>query len=233
MARYLMLGFVAAAVGASAFWMSSRSFAEPAAQVPAPLMDEAPRSHLETAVVAGGCFWGVQGVFQHVKGVSEALSGYSGGSRANAHYDMVGTGQTGHAESVRITFDPRVVSYGKILQIYFSVATDPTELNHQGADTGTQYRSTIFAANQEQRKIAQAYIAQLDKAHVFEAPVVTTIEPFRAFYPAEGYHQDFATLHPEDGYIAANDLPKIEALRQYFPALYRPHAKLVGATPSE
>jgi peptide-methionine (S)-S-oxide reductase len=231
--RHLILGLGAAALASTAFFATSHSFAGPATHVPAPMIDESSRPHLETAVVAGGCFWGVQGVFQHVKGVTQALSGYSGGSKANAHYEIVGTGQTGHAESVRITFDPRVVSYGKILQIYFSVATDPTELNHQGADTGTQYRSTIFAANPEQRKIAAAYIAQLDKAHVFDAPIVTTIESFRAFYPAEGYHQDFATLHPDDGYIAANDLPKIDALRQYFPALYRPQAKLVGASASE
>src|ERR1700761_3169572 len=173
MSRYLLLGFAAATLGVSAFWASSRSVAEPAAPVPAPVTDEAPRSHLETAVVAGGCFWGVQGVFQHVKGVSEAISGYSGGSKENAHYEIVGTGQTGHAESVRITFDPRVVSYGKILQIYFSVATDPTELNHQGPDTGSQYRSVIFVADPAQRKVAEAYIAQLDKAHVFDAPIVT------------------------------------------------------------
>ncbi len=226
--RHLILGFGAAALIAAALWSNTHSYAAPAARVPAPLVDEAPRPHLETAVIAGGCFWGVQGVFQHVKGVNEALSGYSGGSAANAHYELVGTGETGHAESVRISFDPRLVSYGKILQIYFSVATDPTELNHQGADVGSQYRSTIFAADDAQRKVAAAYIAQLDKAHVFDAPVVTTIEPFKAFYPAEAYHQDFATLHPDDGYIAENDLPKIEALRRLFPALYRPQAKLVG-----
>ncbi|MEI9915495.1 MAG: peptide-methionine (S)-S-oxide reductase MsrA [Methylovirgula sp.] len=176
----------------------------------------------------------MQGVFQHVKGVSEAISGYSGGSKANAHYEIVGTGQTGHAESVRITFDPRVVSYGKILQIYFSVATDPTELNHQGPDTGTQYRSTIFAANPEQGKVAAAYIAQLDKGRMPSTHRLSRQSNRSGrSNPAEGYHQDFATLHPDDGYIAANDLPKIAALRQFFPALYRPHAKLVGATASE
>ena len=226
--RHLYLGFGAAALIAAALWSNSHSYAEPAARVPAPVMDEAPRAHFETIVVAGGCFWGVQGVFQHVKGVSEAISGYSGGSKANAHYELVGTGQTGHAESVRITFDPRIVSLGKILQIYFSVATDPTELDRQGPDTGTQYRSGIFVSNGDQRKVAEAYIAQLDAAHVYGAPIVTTVDPFRAFYPAEGYHQNFATLNPDNGYIAENDLPKIEALRQFFPALYRPQAKLVS-----
>jgi peptide-methionine (S)-S-oxide reductase len=227
MSRYLILGCGAAALVGAALWSTSHSFAEPMARVPAPMVDEAPHAHLETAVVAGGCFWGVQGVFQHVKGVSQALSGYSGGSKADAHYEIVGTGQTGHAESVRITFDPSVVSYGKILQIYFSVATDPTELNHQGPDTGTQYRSVIFAADEAQRKVAEAYIAQLDRAHVFGAKIVTTVDPFKAFYPAEGYHQNFAALHPDNGYIAVNDEPKIAALRAFFPALYRPHAKLV------
>lgn len=226
--RHMVLGFGAAALVAAAFWSNSHSYAEPAARVPAPLADEAPHAHLETIVVAGGCFWGVQGVFQHVKGVAQAISGYSGGSKANAHYELVGTGETGHAESVRITFDPRVVSYGKILQIYFSVATDPTELNRQGPDVGSQYRSVIFAANDAQRKIAQAYIAQLDRAHVFGAPIVTAVDSFRAFYPAEGYHQDFATLHPDNGYIAENDLPKIAALHELFPGLYRAQAKLVG-----
>ena len=226
--RHMILGFGAAALIAGALWANSHSYAEPAARVPAPRADEAPRAHLETIVVAGGCFWGVQGVFQHVKGVNQAISGYSGGSRANAHYELVGTGETGHAESVRITFDPRIVSYGKILQIYFSVATDPTELNRQGPDVGSQYRSVIFAADATQKKIAEAYIAQLDKAHAFGAPIVTRVDSFRAFYPAEGYHQDYATLHPDNDYIAENDLPKIEALRRLFPALYRPQAKLVG-----
>jgi len=224
----MVLGFGAAALIAAAFSLNSHSYAEPAARVPAPLADEAPHAHFETIVVAGGCFWGVQGVFQHVKGVTQAVSGYSGGSKANAHYELVGTGETGHAESVRITFDPRVVSFGKILQIYFSVATDPTELNRQGPDVGSQYRSVIFATSDSQKKVAQAYIAQLNKAHVFSAPIVTAVDSFRAFYPAEGYHQDYATLHPDNEYIAENDLPKIAALQQFFPGLYRPQAKLVG-----
>jgi peptide-methionine (S)-S-oxide reductase len=217
-------------IAGGALWLSPRSHAEPAARVPAPVVDAPPQAATETAVVAGGCFWGVQGVFQHVKGVRQALSGYSGGSAANAHYDLVGTGQTGHAESVKITFDPRVISYGQILQIYFSVATDPTEFNRQGPDVGSQYRSEIFAADARQRKVAQAYIAQLDHAHVFAAPIATTIGALQGFYPAEDYHQNFAALHPDNGYIAANDLPKIDNLRRLFPALYRPRPKLVGAT---
>jgi peptide-methionine (S)-S-oxide reductase len=216
-------------VAATALWANSQSYAAPMKRVPAPVTDQAPHGHLETIVVAGGCFWGVQGVFQHVKGVTGAVSGYSGGSRANAHYQLVGTGLTGHAESVRITFDPKVVSYGKILQIYFSVATDPTELNHQGPDTGSQYRSEIFAADDSQRKVAAAYIAQLDQAHVFGAPIVTKVGTLKGFYPAEGYHQDFAALHPDYPYIVYNDRPKIAALRADFPALYRAEPKLVGA----
>jgi peptide-methionine (S)-S-oxide reductase len=222
------LGLGALALLAAAFWPAVRGSAEPAVRVPPPVIDEAPGLDSETAVVAGGCFWGVQGVFQHVKGVSQAVSGYSGGSRQTAAYELVGTGQTGHAESVRISFDPRIVSYGKILQIYFSVATDPTELDRQGPDTGSQYRSVIFAADDEQRKVAQAYVAQLNKTGIFGQPIVTKVDPFKGFYPAEGYHQDFATLHPDNGYIAENDLPKIEALHRMFPALYRPQAKLVG-----
>ncbi|MDR3407610.1 MAG: peptide-methionine (S)-S-oxide reductase MsrA [Methylovirgula sp.] len=228
--RHLIFGFGAAAlIVIGALWSTSHGSAEPAMRVPAPAVDEPPQAESETAVIAGGCFWGVQGVFQHVKGVTQALSGYSGGSAANAHYDLVGTGETGHAESVQITFDPRVVSYGQILQIYFSVATDPTELNRQGPDVGSQYRSVIFAANGRQRKVAAAYIAQLNRAHVFDAKIVTRVDPFKGFYPAEAYHQDFATLHPDNGYIAENDLPKIDNLRRLFPALYQPQAKLVGA----
>jgi len=202
--------------------------------VPAPAADEpAGQATSETAVLAGGCFWGVQGVFQHVKGVTRAVSGYTGGEQGTAHYEMVGTGETGHAESVQITFDPRQITYGRILQIYFSVAHDPTELNHQGPDVGTQYRSTIFPANAEQTKVAKAYIAQLDQAHVFDAAIVTTIEPGRNFYPAEDYHQDFLTRNPDYPYIVYNDLPKIEALKRLFPELYRADPVLVmAASPS-
>ena len=168
-------------------------------------------------MLAGGCFWGVQGVFQHVKGVSSAVSGYSGGESSTAHYEIVGSGKTGHAEAVSITFDPNVISYGRILQIYFSVAHDPTQLNRQGPDRGTQYRSTIFPANPEQAKIAKAYIDQLNQAKVFDDAIVTTIEPDRQFYPAEDYHQDFLTLNPNYPYIVINDLPKIEDSKTLLP----------------
>lgn len=211
--------------GGAALWPAARGAA--ATTVPAPAIDEPNTANSETAVVAGGCFWGVQAVFQHVKGVSEALSGYSGGSKNAAHYELVGTGETGHAESVRIRFDPRVISYGKILQLYFSVATDPTELNRQGPDIGSQYRSEIFVANDAQKRVAEAYVAQLNKSGVFSRPVVTRIDPLTGFYPAESYHQNFATLHPDDGYIAYNDLPKLDALRHLYPDLYREKPVLV------
>jgi peptide-methionine (S)-S-oxide reductase len=171
----------------------------------------------------------VQGVFQHVDGVSNAVSGYAGGAADTAHYEMVGTSRTGHAESVKVTYDPSRVSYGKLLQVYFSVAHNPTQLNYQGPDYGTQYRSTVFAANDEQKKIAEAYIAQLDKAKLFEGPIVTTIETGKTFYPAEGYHQDFLTLNPTYPYIVYNDLPKVAALKQLFPDLYRDKPVLVMA----
>jgi peptide-methionine (S)-S-oxide reductase len=193
-------------------------------------LDETDRTATtEVAVLAGGCFWGVQGVFQHVAGVSAAVAGYAGGAAETAHYEEVGTGATGHAESVRVTFDPRHISYGHILQIYFSVAHDPTELNYQGPDTGKQYRSTIFPITHEQADIARAYITQLNQAHTFKAPVVTTIETGRAFYPAEAYHQDFLTRHPTNPYIVYNDLPKIKALQRLFPDVYRADPVLVAA----
>jgi peptide-methionine (S)-S-oxide reductase len=183
-------------------------------------------------VLAGGCFWGVQGVFQHVDGVTSAVSGYAGGRADTAHYQMVGTSTTGHAEAVRVTFDPRRVSYGRILQIYFSVAHDPTELNRQGPDIGTQYRSAIFPTNSEQQHVAEAFIAQLNQAHVFDLPIVTKIEPDRDFYPAEDYHQDFVTRNPTYPYIVINDLPKIENLKRLFPDLYRSNPVLVAAAAS-
>jgi peptide-methionine (S)-S-oxide reductase len=205
------------------------SSAENAVKVPAPATPSEETSAVsEKVVLAGGCFWGVQGVFQHVKGVIEAVSGYSGGTKVKPSYEEVSTGTTGHAESVEITFDPRVVSYGKILQIYFSVAHNPTELNRQGPDEGTQYRSEIFFTNDHQKEIATAYIAQLDAAKVFSGPIVTRVEPLTAFYPAEGYHQNYATLHPEQPYIAFNDLPKISNLSHLFPELYRGKPKLVA-----
>ena len=207
---------------------TSAGLAETAVMVPPPALTEQTMAATEKAVLAGGCFWGVQGVFQHVKGVKNAVSGYAGGAAAFAQYEMVGTGVTGHAEAVEITFDPQVVSYGTLLQVYFSVVHNPTELNRQGPDSGTQYRSTIFAESESQKAVAADYIKQLGDAKVFAAPIATTIETGKTFYPAEGYHQDYATLHPDSRYIATFDLPKIEALRKLFPNLYRPEAQLVG-----
>jgi peptide-methionine (S)-S-oxide reductase len=175
----------------------------------------------QTAVFAGGCFWGIQAVYQHVKGVSEAVSGYSGGSAATAEYEIVSTGQTGHAESVQVTFDPAQISYGQLLKIFFSVAHDPTQLNRQGPDEGTQYRSAVFYGSEEQKHIAESYIAQLQEAKVFPRPIVTQVVPFKAFYAAEAYHQNYATLHPNNPYIAINDAPKVEHLRQQFASLYK------------
>ena len=196
--------------------------------IPPPSVDLAETGSTATAVFAGGCFWGVQGVFQHVVGVTNAVSGYSGGAAETATYEQTGSGTTGHAEAVEITYDPSVVSYGDLLQIYFSVAHNPTQLNYQGPDRGSQYRSTIFAANDEQAATAQAYIAQLDGADLFEGPIVTTIEPLEAFYPAEQYHQDFLTLNPTWPYIVVHDLPKIAALKSIFPEVYRDEPVLVG-----
>jgi peptide-methionine (S)-S-oxide reductase len=203
--------------------LQPRSGAATSIMAPAPNVDEpTSASAPETAVLAGGCFWGVQGVFAHVKGVSQAESGYAGGDAATAHYETVSTGSTGHAESVRITYDPSQVTYGQLLQIYFSVAQDPTELNRQGPDVGTQYRSAIFAQDATQQRVAQSYIAQLTEAAVFPGPIVTSVVPPRAaFFPAEGYHQDFFNLNPSNAYIVANDVPKVDGLRQLFPALYR------------
>jgi len=195
--------------------------AESAVLVPPPAVDEpAAGSGAETAVLAGGCFWGVQGVFQHVKGVKSAISGYTGGSAGDAHYEDVGSGTTGHAESVQVAFDPKVVSYGEILRIYFSVAHDPTEKNRQGPDVGTQYRSAIFPRDAAQQKVAQEYIAQLNAANVFARPIATTIEPGKTFYRAEDYHQDFLVHNPTYGYIVYNDLPKVENLKRLFADRY-------------
>jgi peptide-methionine (S)-S-oxide reductase len=207
------------------------SAAQEGRAIPAPAHDAAAgTAPSEVAIFAGGCFWGVQGVFQHVAGVTSAVSGYAGGDEANAEYDKVSTGTTGHAESVRVTFDPRKISYGRLLQIYFSVAHDPTELNRQGPDHGTQYRSAIFPTDAAQADAAKAYIAQLDQAHAFDAAIVTRIEPGRSFYPAEAYHQDFLTRNPTYAYIAINDMPKIENLKRLFPDLYRAEPVLVAAT---
>jgi len=196
--------------------------------VPAPIVDEPKSATSETAVLAGGCFWGVQGVFQHVKGVTEAESGYTGGTVANPSYEDVSTETTGHAESVRITYDPTQVSYGQLLQVFFTVVQDPTQLNRQGPDEGTSYRSAIFAQNATQQKVADAYIAQLGKAGAFSGPIVTKVEPKGAFYPAEAYHQNFLNANPSYPYIARYDIPKVDGLKQTFPALYRDQPVLVG-----
>jgi len=198
--------------------------------IPAPASDAAPSQQpIEIAILAGGCFWGVQGVFQHAAGVTNAVSGYAGGEGATAQYEQVGGGSTGHAEAVQVTFDPRKISYGQILQIYFSVAHDPTQLNRQGPDAGTQYRSAIFPTSEEQVSVAKAYIGQLNQTRIFSAAVVTKIEPGRAFYPAEAYHQDFLTRNPTYPYIVFNDLPKVEALKRMFPDLYRQEPVLVSS----
>jgi peptide-methionine (S)-S-oxide reductase len=201
---------------------------EDATVIPAAAHDEsAGATHTETAVFAGGCFWGVQGVFQHVRGVKEVMSGYAGGAANTAQYERVSEGDTGHAESVRITYDPSQVTYGRLLQIFFSVAHNPTELNYQGPDHGTQYRSAVFPTNTAQRDVVSAYIAQLDQAHVFKARIVTKVENYKGFYPAEAYHQNYLTEHPESPYIAINDLPKVGALKQMYPDIYRNDAVLV------
>ncbi len=223
-----LAGAVVVAAGMILWQGAARS--ETAIAVAPPTQDEAPGAgHKETAVLAGGCFWGVQGVFQHVQGVERVVSGYAGGTAQTAHYETVGGGGTGHAESVEITFDPAQVSYGALLQIFFSVAHDPTEVNRQGPDTGTQYRSAIFPATAEQRRVAQAYIAQLDGSHVFGPPIATQIVDGAQFFPAEDYHQDFLVQHPGHPYIVVNDLPKVAALKRLFPQRYRAQPVLVKA----
>jgi peptide-methionine (S)-S-oxide reductase len=219
------MGLVFAALASG----SGIASAQEGTKIPAPTVDEAKAtSGKETAVFAGGCFWGVQGVFQRVAGVENAVSGYAGGAKNTASYETVSGGKTGHAESVKITFDPQKVSYGHLLQIYFSVAHDPTQLNRQGPDRGTQYRSTVFPTNAEQARVAKAYIDQLNKARIYDAAIVTTIEPDKPFYPAENYHQDFLTSNPTYPYIAYNDLPKIENLKKLFPSDFRAEPVLVA-----
>jgi peptide-methionine (S)-S-oxide reductase len=202
--------------------------AEKAVPLPPPVHEITATGPTETAVFAGGCFWGVQGVFQHTKGVLNAVSGYAGGDKATANYNLVGGGKTGHAESVQVTFDPKQISYGKLLQIFFSVAHDPTQLNRQGPDTGPQYRSAIFYRNADQKSVADQYIAQLDAAKLFPAKIVTQVAPLKGFYAAEDYHQDYATLHPNQPYIAYNDLPKIANLKTVMPQVYREKPVLVA-----
>lgn len=203
--------------------------AEEAVTIPPPAADAAPKDGLATAVVAGGCFWGVQAVFQHVDGVESAISGYAGGTVADPDYHAVSSGTTGHAEAVEVKYDPARVSYGKLLQIFFSVAHDPTQLNRQGPDVGTQYRSAIYVTDDEQRKVAEAYIDQLDAAGVYPAPIVTEIASLDVFYPAEDYHQDYAFLHPDQPYIMWNDLPKVANLHEMFADVWRDQPKLVFA----
>jgi len=209
---------VAAAVLIGALACSTRA----ASRFPDPAVDPAPaKAGTQTAVLAGGCFWGVEAVFEKLNGVSDAVSGYAGGSRNSAHYELVGSGTTGHAESVQITYDPAVISYGKLLKVFFAVAHDPTELNRQGPDEGTQYRSSIFYATPEQQSVADAYVRQLGAAKVFSAAIVTKIVPLDGFYPAEAYHQNFLVQHPDYPYIVYNDLPKLDHLKKEFPELLR------------
>jgi peptide-methionine (S)-S-oxide reductase len=206
--------------------------AESAVLVPAPITDNPKAAApLQTAVLAGGCFWGVQGVFEHVRGVKQVVAGYAGGERSTADYETVSAGRTGHAESVRIMFDPAEVTYGQLLQIAFSVVYDPTQLDAQGPDVGTQYRSVIFYADEAQKHVAEAYILQLDHAHVFSKPIVTHVDPLKGFYPAETYHQDYLVHHPNSPYIAYNDLPKVENLRRVFPEKFSDRPVLVNAGP--
>ena len=223
------------ALGATALLLFALSGTTRAARqpVPAPKVDVPAATSFgpQTAVFAGGCFWGVEAVFEHVKGVTNVVSGYAGGKAAQADYETVSSGQTGHAESVRVTWDPAKVSYGQLLQVFFSVAHDPTQLNRQGPDHGPQYRSAIFYADAQQQRIAQAYIAQMSTAHTFEAPIVTQLVPLQGFFPAESYHQDFARLNPTHPYIVYHDAPKVARLKERYPALYRPQwsAQLAGA----
>lgn len=225
-ASSLLIGAALLALAGAPFLLPAR--AQEGIAIPPPAVAETASGDYETAVLAGGCFWGVQGVFQHVAGVKGAVSGYAGGNAATARYDTVSGGGTGHAEAVKVTFDPRQISYGRILQIYFSVAHDPTQLNRQGPDRGTQYRSAIFPLSDGQARVARAYIAQLDGAHVFDGAIVTRIEPGRAFFPAEDYHQDFLTRNPTYPYIVINDLPKIDNLKRLFPDIYRAKPALVS-----
>ena len=223
----LSLGAAAGAAVIAAVAIAPSFASEEAVVIPAPAMDVPAASGMQTAVIAGGCFWGVQGVYQHTKGVVSAVSGYSGGAKSTANYNAIGSGTTGHAEAVEVKYDPSKISYGKILQIYFSVVHDPTQLNRQGPDSGTQYRSEIFATTPEQKKVAEAYIAQLNAANVFKAKIATTIEMGKPFYIGEAYHQDYATLNPFQPYILINDKPKIGHMAKYFPDYYREKPVLV------
>jgi len=225
--RFSTTTLIVAAICSALFLsvLQSAKAVESAVAIPLPTLDNPKTAGaLQTAVLAGGCFWGVQGVYQHVHGVRKVLAGYSGGDRSKADYESVSTGTTGHAESVQVIFDPKVVTYGEILQVYFSVAHDPTLLNRQGPDSGTQYRSNIFYADETQKKIAVAYIAQLEKAKLFRSPIVTRVDPLKAFYPAEDYHQDFLVNNPSYPYIVINDIPKVTNLKKVLPGLYQDQA---------
>ncbi|MEI9922380.1 MAG: peptide-methionine (S)-S-oxide reductase MsrA [Bradyrhizobium sp.] len=230
--QFSRLSLYAAAIGAlaaTAFVVAPSLAAEDAVIIPAPAADVKAADGIQTVVIAGGCFWGVQGVFQHTSGVVNAVSGYAGGNKSTADYNMVSTGTTGHAESVEVKYDPKKISYGKILQIFFSVAHDPTQLNRQGPDSGTQYRSAIFTTNDEQKKVTDAYIAQLNAAKVYKKPIVTKVGSLEGFFPAEAYHQDYLTLHPNQPYIAYNDIPKVENLKKIFAENYIEKPTLVSA----
>jgi peptide-methionine (S)-S-oxide reductase len=227
--RKLMFAAALAALAPLAPLAPLTAQAEPAVTIPPPATQETGTSRSETAVLAGGCFWGIQAVYQHIKGVKNAVSGYAGGDAMTARYQIVGMGMTGHAEAVQVTFDPHVVSYGQILQVYFAVAHDPTQLNRQGPDSGTQYRSEIFPQSEAQAKVARDYIAQLDAAHVFAKPIVTKADTMKKpFYVAEDYHQDYAVKHPMQPYIMFNDAPKVQNLKVMFPGLWRDEAMTVA-----
>jgi peptide-methionine (S)-S-oxide reductase len=213
MSRYACLAFLSAA-----FMLSATEFPAPAVDIPAP-----PAKQTASVVLAGGCFWGVEAVFERLKGVSEAVSGYAGGKKSTAHYEVVSSGTTGHAESVQVNYDPSQISYGKLLEVYFSVAHDPTELNRQGPDYGTQYRSVIFYSNDEQKRVAEAYIKQLNEAKVYSRPIVTQLTPLDGFYRAEDYHQHYFDHNPNQPYIVFNDAPKVKHLQQQFPDLLKKH----------
>jgi peptide-methionine (S)-S-oxide reductase len=230
-ARRSILPALLAVIGVT--WQLASCAAETPVNVPAPAMDIPKQpGAFQVAVLSGGCFWGVQGVYEHVKGVEKVVSGYAGGDRSTAQYEAVSSGTTGHAESVQITFDPAKVSYGELLQIFFSVAHDPTQLNRQGPDTGTQYRSAIVYGDDTQKTIATAYIAQLSKAGIFRQPIVTRVDHLKGFYPAESYHQDYLVHNPSNPYIAYNDLPKIENLKRVFPNYYSDRPVLLAASGS-
>ena len=219
---------VLGALAIAAFAVAPLRAAEDAVVIPAPAMDVQPSDTVQTVVLSGGCFWGVQGVFQHTSGVVNAVSGYAGGSKSTAQYETVSTGTTGHAESVQVKYNPKKISYGKLLQIFFSVAHDPTQLNRQGPDSGTQYRSAIFTTTEEQKKVTDAYIAQLNAAKVYSKPIVTKVGPLEGFFPAEAYHKDYLTLHPNQPYIAYNDIPKVENLKKIFAENYLDKPTLVS-----